>query len=46
MIDVWFYRGADCDTDNYLVIAEVREKLWAKSSQSRKIGRWKLTARK
>ena len=27
MIDVWTFRGADCDTDHYLLVAKVRERL-------------------
>jgi len=27
ILDVPVFRGADCDTDNYLVVAEVRQRL-------------------
>jgi endonuclease/exonuclease/phosphatase family metal-dependent hydrolase len=27
ILDVRYFRGADCDTDHYLVVAEVRERL-------------------
>ena len=27
IIDVQSFRGADCDTDHYLVVAKVRERL-------------------
>jgi hypothetical protein len=27
ILDVRFFRGADCDTDRYLVVAKVRERL-------------------
>jgi len=27
ILDVWSFRGADCDTDHYLVVAKVRERL-------------------
>jgi hypothetical protein len=27
ILDVWSFRAADCDTDNYLVVAKVRERL-------------------
>jgi hypothetical protein len=26
-VDVWSFRGNDCDTDHYLVVAKVRERL-------------------
>ena len=27
MLIAWSFRGADCDTDHYLVVAEVKERL-------------------
>jgi hypothetical protein len=27
ILNVWSFKGADCDTDQYLVVAEVRERL-------------------
>jgi hypothetical protein len=27
MLDVRYFRGADCDSDHYLVVAKVRERL-------------------
>jgi hypothetical protein len=44
ILDVRFLNGADCDTDHYLMVAEVRER-WAVSkqkSQKSDVGRFSL----
>jgi hypothetical protein len=37
ILDVWSFRGADCDTDHYLVVAKVRERLAVKNKQQRSL---------
>jgi len=34
IIDVWSFRGVDCDTDYYLVVAKGREKISRKQGSS------------
>jgi hypothetical protein len=38
ILDVRYFRGADCDTDSYLVVAKVRERLAASKRAAQKIG--------
>jgi hypothetical protein len=37
IIDVRSFRGADCDTDRYLVVAEVRERLAVSKRAAQKV---------
>jgi hypothetical protein len=37
ILDVRFFRGADCDTDHYLVVAKVRERLAVSKRAAQKI---------
>jgi hypothetical protein len=36
ILHVWSFRGADCDTDYYLVVAKVRERLAVSQQAARK----------
>ena len=37
ILDVRSFRGADCDTDHYLVVAEVRERLAVSKQAAQKL---------
>jgi hypothetical protein len=37
VLDVRSFRAADCDSDNYLVVAEVRERLAVNKQRSRSL---------
>jgi len=46
ILDVRRFRGADCDTDNYLVVARVRERLAASKEAEQKFDVERLNIRK
>jgi endonuclease/exonuclease/phosphatase family metal-dependent hydrolase len=45
ILDVRSFRGADCDTDHYLVVAKVRERLAVSKMQHRSLMRRDLISR-
>jgi len=46
MLDVWSFRGADCDTDHILVVAEVRERLAVSKQGAQKFDMGRFYLRK
>jgi hypothetical protein len=46
ILDVGSYTGADCDTDNYLVIAKLRERLAVSKQAPQKFDGEKFNLRK
>ena len=46
VLDVQSFRGADCDTDHYLVIAEVRERLAVGKQAAQRFDRQRFNVRK
>jgi hypothetical protein len=46
VLDVRYFRGADCDTDHHLVGAEVRERLAVDKQAERKFDKERFNLRK
>jgi hypothetical protein len=46
ILDVRSFRGADCDTDNYLVVAKIRERLAVRKQETQKFDGEKFNLRK
>ena len=46
IIDVQSFRGADCDTDHYLVVAKVRERLAVRNQAAQKSDGGRFNLRK
>ena len=46
ILDIQSFRGADCDTDHYLVVAKVRKRLAVRKQAAQKSGGGRFNLRK
>jgi hypothetical protein len=46
ILDVRYFRGADCDTDRYLVVGKMRERLAVNKRAAQKVGTERFNVKK